>query len=341
MQKFPNLTQEYIRAHIKPTSDICARYLLSSPKNTNITKAFINAVLEDAEEPLITSVEILSPFNLRETVFAKETIIDVKVSNEKKSKYDIEIQTTTSDAFWNRMMYYNNSLFNNQISSSQKYETIKPTVVIALLTDHIYDKQTAVKPHDKMHHFSYTVHEDCHDDPFFPNGDPEKYHVIELDRFANDENALYTVREGVQRKLRASLFHWLRFMLYGAEEDFMEAYNETDTVVREAKKDYEAFISDEQMRDEQLRHEMWLHDQAQAKSDAEKEGLEKGFAKGLEQGIEKGLEQGIEKGLEQGREQGREQSREEIARKLKSTGIALTVISSCTGLSIEEIEKLQ
>src|SRR5574344_222556 len=338
MNAISNFSPEYIRAHIKPMSDICARYLLSSPKNTNITKAFINAVLEDAGEPLVTSVEILSPFNLKETFFAKETIMDVKVSDEKGSKYDIEIQTTTSDTFWNRMMYYNNAMFNSQLGSSDKYEIIKPTVVIALLNDHIYDKEATVKPHDKMHHFSYTVHEDCHDEAFFPNGDPEKYHVLELDRFANDENALYTVHDDVQRKLSTNLFHWLRFMLYGAEEDFMEAYNETDTVVKEAKNDYEHFISDEQMRDEQLRHEMWLHDQAQAKSDAEKEGLEKGFAKGLEQGIEKGLEQGIEKGLEQGREQGREQSREEIARKLKSTGIAVTVISSCTGLSIEEIE---
>lgn|SRR5574344_44454 len=321
MNAISNFSPEYIRAHIKPMSDICARYLLSSPKNTNITKAFINAVLEDAGEPLVTSVEILSPFNLKETFFAKETIMDVKVSDEKGSKYDIEIQTTTSDTFWNRMMYYNNAMFNSQLGSSDKYEIIKPTVVIALLNDHIYDKEATVKPHDKMHHFSYTVHEDCHDEAFFPNGDPEKYHVLELDRFANDENALYTVHDDVQRKLSTNLFHWLRFMLYGAEEDFMEAYNETDTVVKEAKNDYEHFISDEQMRDEQLRHEMWLHDQAQAKSDAEKEGLAKGIAEGIEKGR-------IEKKIE-------------IARNLKKAGVSFSIISSSTGLSSDEIEQLK
>ena len=332
MTHFTNLTQEYIRAHIKPTSDICARYLLSSPKNVHITKAFINAVLEDAKKPLVTSVEILSPFNLKENVYAKETIMDVKVSDEKGSKYDIEIQTTTSDAFWNRMMYYNNAMFNSQMGTSDKYENIKPTVVIALLIDHIYDKDKPVKQNDKMHHISHTVHADDHTMPFFPDGDPETYHVLELDRFANDENALYTICGKTQRKLGTKLFHWLRFMLYGAEEDFMEAYNETDTTVKEAKTDYENFISDEQMRDEQLRHEMWLHDQAQAKSDARKEGLKLGIQEGIQEGIKEGIKEGIM--------QGRNEKTREDAKNLKNAGISASIISSCTGLPLKEIEKL-
>lgn len=324
MPNFSNLTEAYIRAHIKPTSDICARYLLSSPKKAHLTKAFINAVLEDAGEPLVESVEILSPFNLKENLYTKETIMDVKVSDVTGTMYDIEIQTTTSETFWNRMMYYNNAMFNNQLGDSDKYEMIKPTVVIAVLTDHIYNMHTKVKPHDKMHHISYTVHRDNHDDPFFPSGDPETYHVLELDRFANDENALYTVREGVQRKLSTNLFHWLRFMLYGAEENFMDTYKETNTSVKAAKTDYEKFIKTQQLRDAQLRHEMWVHDQIQAKSDAEKEGLAKGMAEGLEKGMEKG----------------RAAERMEIARNLKKSGAPVSLISSSTGLTEEEIEKL-
>ena len=44
-----NITIEEARAKISPTSDIFARWLLSAPNHEHLTKAFINAVLEDAE----------------------------------------------------------------------------------------------------------------------------------------------------------------------------------------------------------------------------------------------------------------------------------------------------
>lgn len=63
-----------------------------------------------------------------------------------------------------------------------------------------------------------------------------------------------------------------------------------------------------------------------------REGYQKGIEKGLLEGIEKGMEKGIEKGMKKGRI--------EIARNLLSKRIDVSVISSATGLSSEEIKKL-
>jgi predicted transposase/invertase (TIGR01784 family) len=316
-----SLTPEEARKKIRPTSDVFARYLLSSPKCTHFTKSFINAVLEDAGKPPVTGVRILSPFNLKECIYDKESVMDVKVSDENGVTYDVEIQTDISDSFWNRMTYYNNSAFNGLLKESDHYDRLTPAVVIALLSGHIYGRTGKVLPGEKMHHCSLVVHEDNHDELFYPYGDPERYHILELDRFDIREEALYTVKDREQRRLSPALFRWLRFFREGSREDFMKQYRETDTEIAEAKTEYERFLTDDQLRDAQLRHEMWLHDRAQAKVDARKEGLAEGRA--------------------EGRAQGKAEERARIAQSLLNAGISVSAVASCTGLTEEELKKFR
>jgi predicted transposase/invertase (TIGR01784 family) len=268
------------RSHISPTSDIFVRYLLASTKNTDITKAFINAVLEDSDQQPVKSVKITSPFNLRQSVRDKETVMDVKAQDSDGHPYDIEIQNTTSPVIIERLAYYGTHLYLDQIGESEQYDRLRQCIVIALLSKHIYGYGKYVKPSEKLHHISLMVHDDDHETPFCPHGDPQVYHILELDRFENNAKAVYDIdRTGRQRKLSPSLFGWLRFFTQGAREDFMENYGETDQLVGKAKREYEKFLKTQRLRDAQFRHEMWLHDRAQDKADARKEGLAEGTRK--------------------------------------------------------------
>ena len=62
--------------------------------------------------------------------------------------------------------------------------------------------------------------------------------------------------------------------------------------------------------------------------------------KGLQKGLNKGLKEGIEKGMEKGMEKGSKNKSIEIATNLKNFGTDIETISKATGLSKEEIEKL-
>jgi predicted transposase/invertase (TIGR01784 family) len=55
-----------------------------------------------------------------------------------------------------------------------------------------------------------------------------------------------------------------------------------------------------------------------------------------EEGVEKGKKEGIEEGLMKGKQEEQYQ----IATNLKESGIDLQTIVSCTGLTLEEVEKL-
>ncbi|NOH14806.1 hypothetical protein [Clostridium cochlearium] len=60
-----------------------------------------------------------------------------------------------------------------------------------------------------------------------------------------------------------------------------------------------------------------------------------------ERGIQKGMAQGIEKGIEKGMVQGIEKGKIEVARNLLKMGMDLLAIMQATGLSKEEIKKIE
>ncbi|MFA5518683.1 MAG: PD-(D/E)XK nuclease family transposase [Spirochaetota bacterium] len=72
-----------MKPYIKATSDIFIHYLFGSESNKDLLLSFINAVLEDADMPLISTVEIKNPFNLKKYHYDKLSIIDIKATDEK------------------------------------------------------------------------------------------------------------------------------------------------------------------------------------------------------------------------------------------------------------------
>ena len=68
--------------------------------------------------------------------------------------------------------------------------------------------------------------------------------------------------------------------------------------------------------------------------------MAQGIEKGMAQGIEKGIAQGIEKGIAQAEVKWRTEEKRDIARNLKSLGLATEQIQTATGLTAEEIEGL-
>lgn len=63
--------------------------------------------------------------------------------------------------------------------------------------------------------------------------------------------------------------------------------------------------------------------------------------KALAEGISIGEARGIEKGIEKGREERENRKAVEIAKNLLSQKVEINTISSATGLSIAEIQKLK
>src|SRR5574344_2159796 len=273
------ISKDEARKRVKPTSDLFVRWLFGNETHTEITKAFINAVLKDSGKPLIKGVSIMSPFVLAECLNGKTPITDVEVSDENGSLYNIEIQTYNDSSFFLRLKYYWAGVFHRQLKKSHAYGELKPCTVIALATNRLFIDSK------KPHHFSITVDSENKTQPFFTPADPESYHILELSEFENTKEWQYTISSmGEQRKLDEQLFSWLRFFKYGSLEEYMDKYEETETAVKEAKELYENFIDDDRLMFEQLRRDRQGHDLAQFEFTAREAGLAEGKEIGLAEG---------------------------------------------------------
>ena len=74
--------------------------------------------------------------------------------------------------------------------------------------------------------------------------------------------------------------------------------------------------------------------------DAREEALEEGLAEGLAKGLAKGEAKGRAEGRAEGITAGRSEATFEMAKKMKAKGFSTEDITDCTGLSVEEVEKL-
>ena len=105
-------------------------------------------------------------------------------------------------------------------------------------------------------------------------------------------------------------------------KEFKERYG--DEIVEEYVKKFEEITSDEEI--------------LPLFTKEEERQLEINSAR--DEGIEQGIEKGIEQGIELGQEQGRSSEKIDLAKKFKSQGVDLNIISKATGLSINHLMML-
>ncbi|NVZ07650.1 Rpn family recombination-promoting nuclease/putative transposase [Allochromatium humboldtianum] len=126
---------------IDPKIDCVFKALLGSEANRALLIHFLNANLGAALPAPITEVEILNPYNDREFLDDKLSIVDVKARDQHGSLHQIEIQLLTNRDLLARILYTWADLYSSQLQSGQDYSTLKPTYAIWLLGEDLLPKR--------------------------------------------------------------------------------------------------------------------------------------------------------------------------------------------------------
>ena len=118
---------------IDPKIDCVFKALLGSEDNRVLLIHFLNALL-GAELPApVSAVEILNPYNEREFLDDKLSIVDVKARDDFGRLYQVEIQILPHADLPARMLYAWADLYSQQLHSGQNYRELRPTYAIWLL----------------------------------------------------------------------------------------------------------------------------------------------------------------------------------------------------------------
>jgi predicted transposase/invertase (TIGR01784 family) len=119
--------------YIKPYSDIFIKYLFGSETNKALLLSFINAVLAETGFDRVVNVELRNPFNVKNYVLDKESILDVKATDEGGRTYNIEVQVDGDESFVHRSLYYWARVYANQLENADFYSLLRPVICIDIL----------------------------------------------------------------------------------------------------------------------------------------------------------------------------------------------------------------
>ncbi|MBF0209614.1 MAG: Rpn family recombination-promoting nuclease/putative transposase [Desulfamplus sp.] len=118
---------------IDPIVDCVFKALLGSERNKNLLIHFLNAVIGFEGDDIITDVVILNPYNEREFIDDKLSIVDIKAKSQNDFKYQVEIQLAVYPALPSRIIYNWCTIYHSQINKTEDYAKLKPVYSIWIL----------------------------------------------------------------------------------------------------------------------------------------------------------------------------------------------------------------
>jgi len=268
---------------LPPTSDVVFQYLFSSQGAEEGLIGFINAVNQSAGRPLIKEAKIKNPFNLADFYGDKKTVVDVKVTDENGSFYDIEMQLVPGKSFTNRVLYYWSQIYSTQINEGEHYIKLRPVVSIVLT-------RFALFPQLPQVHNVFTLRTGA--DPSVQFTDHALIHTLELtdEKLEPVFSGLKEI-SGVDEPLR----NWIDYLLNANQktEAEMDRLLTRTPGLKQTHRIYSRFTRDERRRECALAREKAIRDEA--------DHLEFALEKGEQIGLEKGEQIGLEKGRVEGR----------------------------------------
>ena len=161
-----------MRHAIDPKIDCVFKALLGAEQNRNLLIHFLNAFLgPDLYEPLVW-VDILNPYNDKEFLSDKLSIVDVKAKDSHNRLYQIEIQLTVYGHLPARILYNWTDIYSQQLQSGRNYRELRPTYAIWLLAENLLSADS-----DYIHHYKMR---DQHNRTFCEHGG---IWLLELNKF--------------------------------------------------------------------------------------------------------------------------------------------------------------
>jgi len=287
---------------INPKVDVAFKKIFGVEENKDLLISLINSIVGESDQ--VSDVTLLNPYNLQNFKTDKLSILDIKAKGMDGKLFNIEIQITDAGDYSSRALYYWAKLYTEQLKVAEDYSSLSKTIGIHILN-------FISIPNVKKYHNVFHITEKESGEPYFQD---LELHTIELKKFTpNSKDEL----SDVVAKVKNSLDIWSAFL---TRNDLLDPNNlpkELDDdnlkkaltvldVMNFSKVELEAYEE----------HLKWLMTESSSLKKAEEKGIAIGEAKG------------------------REEERNKTAREMLKQKLDLQLISSVTGLTIDEIKAL-
>ena len=292
---------------ISPRVDVAFKKIFGVEENKDLLISLINSIV--GKEDQVLDITLLNPYNPQNFRQDKLSILDIKAKGIDGKRFNIEIQISDEADYDKRALYYWTKLYTEQLKVAQDYSTLAKAIGIHILNF------TSI-PESENYHNVFHITEKENGFAYFKD---LELHTIELNKFTSDSSEEL---QDIVAKTRNALDMWLTFLtrhdLLKADKLPKELDNDK---LKKALKVLDVLNFSEEERELYEDHLKWLRIEANT--------LKKTAEKAKEEGIAEGIEKGIEK------------RNIEVAINMIKQKLDNKLISSVTGLTLEEILKLK
>jgi len=292
---------------ISPRVDLAFKKIFGVEENKDLLISLINSIV--GQDDQVEDITLLNPYNPKNFRQDKLSILDIKAKGIDGKRFNIEIQISDEADYDKRALYYWAKLYTEQLKVSQDYSALSKAIGIHILNF------TSI-PQAKNYHNVFHITEKENGFAYFKD---LELHTIELNKFTSDSSEEL---QDIVAKTRNALDMWLAFLtrhdLLKADKLPKELDNDK---LKKALKVLDVLNFSEEERELYEDHLKWLRIEANT--------LKKTAEKAKEEGIAEGIEKGIEK------------RNIEVAINMIKQKLDNKLISSVTGLTLEEILKLK
>ena len=123
---------------IDPKVDCVFKAILGAEENSNLLIHFLNAVLAPALAEPIVWVEILNPYNEKEFITDKLSVVDVKARDRQERQFQVEVQIKSYPHLRRRIAYAWCDLHAAQLQAGDDYLKLRPTYSVWLLAQRLF-----------------------------------------------------------------------------------------------------------------------------------------------------------------------------------------------------------
>src|SRR5207253_1577054 len=121
---------------IDPKVDYAFKHLFGREATRSILINVLDNVLNPAAGHQIRDLELLNPFNPKEALDDKLSILDIKARDQAGRQFNVEMQMVAFRYYEKRILYYGAKLHQQQLHEGQDYLELKPSISISFL-DHV------------------------------------------------------------------------------------------------------------------------------------------------------------------------------------------------------------
>ena len=126
-------TTEQNRSPIRLTNDFVFKMVYGSDTEESkfILKSLLNKILDREDDPIV-NIEYKNPFNMKEYVDDKVSILDIKAETNNSELIDIEMQLNWYKEMPKRLLYYHGGLLRESLQDGENYDKMKQTITICI-----------------------------------------------------------------------------------------------------------------------------------------------------------------------------------------------------------------